>query len=240
MTPLRVNILDLDGVYEGQTILKSLASTVVSAKMKGVRYMLLPEKLIEMEKLISGLHGIIFLGDSEYHHFTYLFIKKLKEPFVLLVFDNHFDAAEGEILACDNWIRKGLKLKNLRRVIVVGCRREEKKHRVLFVEADPLKIKKVIGKYPVYLSIDKDVLTLEVTKWGKGQLPLESFLEIILSIPKRKILGVDICGEPDPTEIWKIKESERVNLSILSALLFDESNYKSSRKHLEWEPAYVT
>ena len=52
---------------------------------------------------------------------------------------------------------------------------------------------------PVFLSIDKDVLSTEDvrTNWDQGEMRLEELLSHVESVGRgRRILGVDICGEP--------------------------------------------
>jgi len=238
--PPHIHILDFNGVYEEQRTLKSLAEFVFSKKIEGIRYMVLPEKIPEIENILPSHLGVTFLGDGEFHHLTYFIIKKIKRPFVLVVFDNHLDAREEEFLTCDSWIRKALKLKHLVKVVVVGTQEQEKIHRVFYSETDPQKILKLLGRHPVYLSIDKDVLDIGITGWESGRVSLEDLLNVLRHIPLRKILGADICGEPDPLEFWKIKESEKINLSILSALFFEKLHYVPGSEHLEGKPAHVT
>ncbi|PLV56187.1 hypothetical protein [Thermotoga sp. SG1] len=240
MTSPQIHILDFDGVYENQTALKSLATHVFFENMTGVRYVILPEKIAEVERILPERPGITFLGDGEFHHLTYLIIKRIKRPFVLLVFDHHLDAREGEFLTCDNWIRRSLRLKHLLRVVIVGAQEQEKIHRVFYSEPDPHKVLKLLGRHPVYLSIDKDVLDVDVTGWERGNILLEDLLNVLRSIPKRKILGVDICGEPDPVDVWRLKLSEKMNLSILHTLIFDEFHHVPGNDHLERKPAHMT
>lgn len=76
MTLPQVHILDFDGVYQAQTVLKSLATHVFFENMTGVRYMILPEKMKEVERILPERPDITFLGDGEFHHLTYLLIKK--------------------------------------------------------------------------------------------------------------------------------------------------------------------
>ena len=240
MASPRIYILDFDGVYEEQSTLKSLASYVFSGNMTGIRYMILPEKVVEVEKILPERPGITFLGDGEFHHLTYLLLRRIRRPFVLIVFDRHLDAKSSEVLSCDSWLKKALKLKNLIRAVVVGAQKQEKIHRIFFSDPDPEKILKLSGRYRIYLSVDKDVLNVGATKWDSGKICLNELLNVIRSIPKRKILGVDICGEPEPTNVWRVKMSERVNLSILHALLFDELHHVPGNKYLKGKPAHMT
>src|SRR5699024_5247449 len=79
---------------------------------------------------------------------------------------------------------------------------------------------------PLYISIDKDVLREEDarTNWDQGVLSLEQLLKWLeLAFKKRKILGVDICGEnpPDtarPLSGEELKINSRTNRELLSFL----------------------
>ncbi len=67
---------------------------------------------------------------------------------------------------------------------------------------------------PVYLSIDKDVLSEEYarTNWDQGQLSLKLLQEILQWICSRnRILGVDICGELSSPPSWQAAEAEKIN-----------------------------
>jgi hypothetical protein len=72
----QIHILDFNGVYEEQRTLKSLAEFVFSKRIEGVRYMVFPEKIPEIENILPPHPGVTFLGDGEFHHLTYLIIKK--------------------------------------------------------------------------------------------------------------------------------------------------------------------
>lgn len=61
--------------------------------------------------------------------------------------------------------------------------------------------KKMEMDYPMYISVDKDVLCKDdaSTTWSQGDMTLEElcqFVEILLD--KQQILGMDVCGECDP------------------------------------------
>ena len=54
---------------------------------------------------------------------------------------------------------------------------------------------------PLYISIDKDVLSEDVlkTNWDQGNMSLEAFYEIFDQlITDNEIIGIDICGEDEP------------------------------------------
>lgn len=76
--------------------------------------------------------------------------------------------------------------------------------------------------YPVYLSIDKDVLSEEElqTDWDQGSMSLTQLKlacrTLICSLP---VLGCDICGEPSGEDaVDAVVSSRRVNLELIASL----------------------
>ncbi|MCS7233789.1 MAG: hypothetical protein N3C62_06210 [Synergistetes bacterium] len=213
-------ILDFDGIYGEQYYLSSLGRVIDLRKVDGVKFMCFPSKLCEIDDLIPKRQKLIcFLGGGEYHHFSLLFLRRISFPFVLLLFDKHFDALKREdnFIRCDSWIRDALGLKNLFKLVFI-CKAEVRRDKICFLPPDPSKLSNLIKGKQVYISIDKDVLDLPLTRWGRGWLSLDELLNLLISISREKIIGVDICGEPDKLELWKIPQSERINLLILKAL----------------------
>ena len=78
----------------------------------------------------------------------------------------------------------------------------------------------------LYLSIDKDVLSGLPTSWGRGEVPLSLvFASLRWLLPRRRLVGADVCGEvrprgPWPTlaEVRSITASERFNLTLCRLL----------------------
>ncbi len=70
--------------------------------------------------------GIHLLDNGNYHYLSRLFTSKIREPYKLLVFDNHPDSqapAFGDILSCGGWIRDlVLKDQYIEQVLLVGLR----------------------------------------------------------------------------------------------------------------------
>jgi arginase family enzyme len=65
------------------------------------------------------------------------------------------------------------------------------------------KIKEVFashaGTFPVYLSVDKDILSKEEldTNWDQGNVRVDELLSLAKDcLAGRKVLAVDLCGEP--------------------------------------------
>ena len=78
-------------------------------------------------------------------------------------------------------------------------------------------------KYPVYFSIDKDVLSEQVvtTDWQQGQMRLIEFKLILADLIKRgDVIGIDICGEccNEVAMLSEIKNDDSLNAQILEFL----------------------
>ncbi|MBQ4417912.1 MAG: hypothetical protein II868_09505, partial [Butyrivibrio sp.] len=53
--------------------------------------------------------------------------------------------------------------------------------------------------YPVFLSIDKDVLATDevCTNWDQGEMSLQMLLALVSAIcENRRVIGADVCGAP--------------------------------------------
>ncbi|EKY28467.1 arginase family protein [Clostridium celatum] len=186
--------------------------------------------------------GIHFIDSGSYHYITTLWTSKIKKEFVLVVFDHHCDMLKpmfGDILSCGSWIMNTLDYNNyLKKVVLVGLSKEQKEMipseylNKIFCICDydllnmtELDILNIIGKkYPVYISIDKDVLNKSIinTSWEQGSMDLDNLMNIISIIIKNQIvIGLDICGESDFIKVKDIKTSDYINKKLLN-LLFKE------------------
>ena len=91
--------------------------------------------------------GVHFIDSGNYHYLTRLWIGKIKQPFRLLVFDNHTDMqppAFGGLLSCGGWIAAALEeLTNLRQVILIGPDENA------YSQVDERLRKKVVSSVPV-------------------------------------------------------------------------------------------
>ena len=197
----------------------------------------------EIKKRMS-LNGIsekgIHLLDNGNHHYLSLFTAScINEEYELILFDNHPDMrkpAYGDILSCGGWVRE-LLLKNklLKKVILTGADKglfeeeltylkDEEKERDMDICS---KIEyffdiadfKVDAGLPVYISIDKDVLKeAEVnTNWDQGSASsAELYAAIERIFSKRKVIGVDICGEADVSDEADIKKGLDIDLQLIN------------------------
>ena len=195
---------------------------------------------------VAGIH---FIDSGNYHYITRLWIGRIREPFRLLVFDNHTDMqlpAFGGLLSCGGWIAAALELEKLCQVILVGpdeeaCSQVEDrlKEKVVFLSREHLaslkkeeilqELKGILAgnDLPLYLSIDKDVLGTEdaQTTWSQGDMSLQTLAGCVkqtLECAEQvpfKIAGVDICGECDRESAHDSTSNDKANRELLELFL---------------------
>ena len=120
------------------------------------------------------------------------------------------------VLSCGSWIRDAAgAYQNIKGICVIGppeasVRETEAMEHVWFVTQEELddgsgaaKIKEIFashaGTFPVYLSVDKDILSKEEldTNWDQGNVRVDELLSLAKDcLAGRKVLAVDLCGEP--------------------------------------------
>ena len=175
-----------------------------------------------------------------------------EQTFDLVVFDHHPDmkwTSYGEILSCGSWVLNALKdIQGLENVYIIGADSKlsgeaisdhpEYENRVFFIDGiDAFRklylsrnglTEETFGKSvkPVYLSVDKDVLSADEisTNWDQGEMKteeLERSLKLLRDWFGRDIIAVDVCGEcaPDSPDLFSdlgIDASNRINRMIYS------------------------
>lgn len=196
------------------------------------------EALQQIQDKIKDLsvHGIHFIDNGNYHYLTKLWIEKIDEPFILVVFDHHSDMQKplyDDFLSCGSWIMDSLKDNAyLQKVIFVGI--DQKQMNLidtsyhdkieciddLSMMYNDVFLSTLCDNYPIYISIDKDVLSQDVVKttWDQGIMTLDEltyFLTILLQ--KKTVIGVDICGECplESNDFKNIQKDNQVNLLLL-------------------------
>lgn len=194
-------------------------------------------KLLEENMQKYRLEGIHYLDSGNYHYISYLWLKRIDVPFELIYFDNHPDMQHslfGDILSCGGWVKTALTdCTNLIRVLCIGVdetlltEEMQEDDRVTFVPkqqiGDGESGKTLCGRIdawfragqgarlPVYISVDKDVLAEQEVKtnWEQGSMTKETlFAALSVIAEERKILGMDICGEPSGNETLLEKDLE--------------------------------
>lgn len=221
---MRPIIMNFSGIYREEDFWEGQEPVWLDfQKLQGVNCYCTPEAEAAIKEKICDLpvQGIHFLDSGNYHYLSKFWLEKIQEPFSLLVFDNHTDMQEAALfglLSCGSWAGEVLDTHELLSHICVAgpglkdfreykgqawakltriCREElsDGGEEILreFLETDP--------DLPLYISIDKDVLRKEEarTNWDQGELALDQLLKLLeLIFEKRKVIGVDICGENPP------------------------------------------
>ncbi len=167
---------------------------------------------------VNALH---FVDSGDYHYLSLLFLQRIDQPFSLLLFDHHSDCMEsafgGDLLTCGSWVLRALTdLPNLKKAILVGPADEDgtagqllADPRITWVIEEDFFIRKEelykeLLAWPVYISLDKDVLERKeaVTDWSQGGMRLSDILDFLEEAKELGIhfCGMDVCGEQKASE----------------------------------------
>lgn len=220
------------GVYEKQDFYKDYPHKLFDDKaLCGVRgYMddKARKYLLEEIKERSNLSSIHLLDSGNYHHLSRVYLDLIKEPYNLVVYDNHTDmqfSAFGNILSCGSWIADAYEtLHNLNKIIVVGanssyieeCAFNKDKRVVFTVSISDVYLENLL---PIYISIDKDVLSSNefISDWDQGSMSLAALKkEMEFLIDRFRVIGTDICGEPDISDEINISLSNNINKELVN------------------------
>ena len=126
-----VRILDLDGGLTAQKTLSQAAQVIHGVREWGPRVRLacsFPRFRRFEESLSDQLGGetdasphLTFYGSGDFHHVSLALVRRLPQPFNLLVLDNHPDWMRGvPFLHCGTWLRHASLLPNVGRIFHVG------------------------------------------------------------------------------------------------------------------------
>ena len=221
-----VFILHNEETYNYQKSLLKTGQNIDLRGIQGKKLMCSFQTLEKIEKKIPLKNRTIaFLGKGDYHYLTYLFLKRIKKPFTLVVFDNHLDnqpAFDKNLISCGSWINNALNLRFVEKIIVIKPETEfsnNKNLKIIGFEPETL-VRELKKSRNIYISIDKDILDEKhlKTNWDGGNFSPQMVLKMLENIPEEKIIGADICGEPDENNIFEIQKSERINLMLLNAI----------------------
>ena len=232
-------VCDFSGVYGDQGFVVPGACVVDLKGIEGTCCYCTAEQEIA-GKLPAVLPKIRFIDSGDYHYMTYILAMREKEPFSLLLLDNHPDNQEpefGGVLSCGGWVKTlQERCPMLQEVLTIGPERKE------YPEGWAK------GKR-VYISLDKDIMSKEYarTDWSQGNFTLEEIDNIIKKVvdeipgtsPRmtQGIVAIDICGEisiakgatPEDLRINKLTNiellklmSEIVSTDLKRTCLYDE------------------
>lgn len=182
--------------------------------------------------------GIHFIDNGNYHYLSYMFTRRIKYPYELLVIDNHPDMKEpvfGPILSCGGWVKNTLEAdENLKMVYLCGVKNELITDDIIGDERVT-----VLGRVndsdfgtdrlcreselPLYISVDRDVLSKKhcMTNWDQGIMTTDQLAGILKNISEsRNIIGMDICGGMDIRMLSESSDEDMsMNASVDRALL---------------------
>ena len=151
-------------------------------------------------KLPVELPPLRWLDSGDYHYLSHLLALREKEPFHLVLMDNHPDNQEpafGGVLSCGGWVKEARdKNPMLKDVLSIGPEACAQTLDDAWIEARR-------GER-VYVSLDKDVMDRKWarTDWSQGAHTLEEvkgWLGRLLDGRLRPI-AIDICGELAPAK----------------------------------------
>ena len=220
------------GVYEKQDFYKDYPHKLFDDKaLCGVRGYMDDEArkyLLEEIKERSSLTSIHLLDSGNYHHLSRVYLDLIKEPYNLVVYDNHTDmqfSAFGNILSCGSWIADAYEsLDYLKKIIIIGASSKyiddcafNKDERVIF--ADSINEVSLGNELPIYISVDKDVISENefISDWDQGSMSLAVLKkELEFLIDRFRVIGTDICGEPDNSDDINISLSNNINKELVN------------------------
>lgn len=168
--------------------------------------------------------AVHWIDTGDYHYLSGFWLEKAAasgKPFALVLFDHHPDMQEpafGGVMSCGGWARESfsghdaiaqvlmmginpdLELEILDLVFdgVLAVTSEDFRHTGDALSGDVLEMISLLEpRIPVYISVDKDVLTRDFarTDWDQGNMTLAQLEAAVRCISaSHEILGVDICG----------------------------------------------
>ena len=245
-----VTILDFTGVYRRQKFYKEASAQVTDCSdIPGTYGYCDAAAAKELRARIKSPapDRICFLDSGNYHYCSLFLLEQITEPFDLVLFDHHTDMQPpgfSGLLSCGSWVLEAaVSLKNLRHIYMIGpdvdtansddyvSAQETRPARVNADRTEPQIDRCSTGKcraglpdadpfVPVYVSIDKDVLSKEVviTDWEQGNMTGQEFLKGLSQVfYNRRVLGMDVCGEPAADDREEtIRASDRLNRELLA------------------------
>ncbi len=258
---MRLHILDLDGsIPLQQEVMKLGRPKVVPLETWGPRLRMGCSfgRFRRFEQALSEMTEpetepvLTLYGSGDFHHVSLALVRRLTQPFNLLVLDNHPDWMRSiPFLHCGTWLNHALRLPLVQRVfhlggdvdfdnyyrwlapwrqlragkitVLPGIRRFQRGlwrnigSRPLRQQPEapipPGRVEELIepcradlARYPLYVSLDKDVMVQQdaVVNWDSGHLRLaevQSILQVFLTAAGNHLAGVDVVGDWSPVKL---------------------------------------
>lgn len=180
----------------------------------------------------ESIPPVRFIDSGNYHYMSLFFMRKITARYSLLLLDNHPDtkpAAFGGITSCGGWVREASEsFSNLDRIIMAGV------DKALLEEESPLPeratattltelpaLLKSIST-PLYISLDKDIMSEEYarTDWSQGPYSLDEIINVLkAALETNQVIGFDICGEKkENPSAEDLDINEKTNKALLDTV----------------------
>lgn len=239
-------IMNFTGVYDREDFYKDYFHRYLDfTDLRGTVGYCSDDAAEEIRRRIARMpsEAVHFLDSGNYHYLSGFWIEKIEEPFDLLVMDHHTDMKQpalGNILSCGSWILEAIRhLPMLHKVYLLGAdeslkstidpdcegRYEMIPNDQILTHAfwEQLEKNSAANRYPLYISIDKDVLSQKLihTDWDQGDMELSTMKDVLHEASHRqRILGIDICGEPaENAPEYDIQDNNELNHNIADFIL---------------------
>lgn len=184
------------GVYDKEGIL-SLGDVLDLRSLSGTGMYVDKEAERAIRDKLDVLDGLCrykirFLDNGNYHYMTRIFASYVQEPFDLITFDHHTDdqpPSFGGLKSCGSW---RLDIRSENRML---------KGSMLVQDRDGFERDYIPSDMPLYISLDKDILSEEVlkTNWDQGDMRGEELFDILKMLyDTRDVIALDVCGEDLP------------------------------------------
>lgn len=219
------------------------------------------QECISIINTLANESYMTFMGSGDFHHLAYPLLKRLTEPFILVILDNHTDCSfVPPQFSCGNWVNMAAKISICEKIVHIGATQGygpvEKRlgvtqliaqKKMLSIPGNELMQQGIIiveealahcePALPFYLSIDKDVLNVDVIKtdWDQGVISLEVMFSVIKLLKSRRCIGVDVCGEKTKPMTFKNRLKQFISSFDHPTLLgIDDAEFqKNILKHYE-------
>ena len=217
----KIVVMNFSNVYKEENFYrKTGAEWIDCSDISGADCFCDDEAAGEIRRRLDGVseHGLHFIDSGNYHYVSRFFTDKIRERFVLIVFDHHPDMQPPlfeQMLTCGDWVKSVIdNNKWLDKVVLVGTSDklianipEEYASRVVCFPESQLHDRQAWQTFydlhfnlPIYVSVDKDVLspTDDPTNWDQGATTLPELKRLLVTLLRHnRLIGVDVCGECD-------------------------------------------
>ncbi len=257
MRNIQIQIFDFEDIYAKQSWYQQHGKHIKNLGLeltKGVNGYCSIDAQEKLKQACTAMQMpvITLLGSGNYHYLTYFLLQQIKQPFSLVLFDFHSDMQAGfsdSLLSCGNWLSFAIRdCPHMKQVFICGISEQyipsatsiSSKSIYYFTEEmihshTWLLTFERLNRYPLYVSIDKDVFDINLahTNWDQGSMErdmIQSFFDYIFH--KMELVGGDICGEcsVDYSHV-SFKENQRCNNDINNYLIncFSDQHYNKKK-----------